>query len=148
MSAATAELEAIAATQQAIVDDFTVLGDWSERYQYLIDLGRHLDKLDPEQCVEENLLHGCQSQVWVVTSGDAQCLTIKANSDAAIVFGLIALMLKVYSGHSAAAILASEPTFIDQIGLRKHLSATRNNGLGALYQRIRAEAAARVGGQA
>ncbi|MCB1607587.1 MAG: SufE family protein [Xanthomonadales bacterium] len=144
MSAAEAELQAIDDTQQQIVDDFTLLGDWSERYQYLIDLGRQLAKLAPEDCVEQNLLHGCQSQVWVVASGDADAVEIRAQSDAAIVSGLIALMLKVYSGRSAAAILASEPRFIDQIGLHKHLSATRNNGLAALYQRIRAEAAARI----
>lgn len=145
MSASANELEEIAAVQQAIVDDFTVLGDWSERYQYLIDLGRQLGELEASDRIEANLLHGCQSQVWVVAEGDESRLSFRATSDAAIVSGLIALMLKVYSNRSAAAILASEPLFIDQIGLRKHLSATRNNGLGSLYQRIRAEAAARVG---
>ncbi len=143
MTESAVELKEIKAVQQAIVDDFTLLGDWSERYQYLIDLGRQLAKLEAGDCVEQNLLHGCQSQVWVIAEGDAERLDFRASSDAAIVSGLIALMLKVYSGRSASAILASDPTFIEDIGLHKHLSATRNNGLGSLYQRIRAEAAIR-----
>lgn len=141
---ADTDIAAIKDAQQTIIDDFALLGDWSERYQFLIDLGRQLEKLDGDQRVEQNLLHGCQSQVWVIASGDSEQVRFKAESDAAIVSGLIALMLKVYSGRSAEAILASEPAFIEQIGLHKHLSATRNNGLGALYQRIRAEAAARL----
>lgn len=132
------------AAQQEIIDNFGLLQDWSERYQYLIDLGRQLAPLTEAERSEHNLLHGCQSQVWVVTDGDAGRLHFRANSDAAIVSGLIALMLKVYDGRSAATVLDVAPDFVQAIGLDRHLSSTRNNGLAALYGRLRAEAAARL----
>ncbi|MCB1635672.1 MAG: SufE family protein, partial [Xanthomonadales bacterium] len=111
---------------------------------YLIDLGRQLPPLDDSEKTEANLLHGCQSQVWVVASGDADCLHFRAASDAAIVSGLIALMLKVYDGRSAETVLEMKPDFISSIGLDRHLSSTRNNGLAALHKRLQAEAARRL----
>ena len=127
--------------QQEIAEEFSFFGDWSERYQYLIDLGRKLPAFPDEWRVEANRLHGCQSMVWVVAEGNADRLVFHAISDSSIVSGLVALTLRVYSGRSAADILATEPVFIEAIGLGKHLSATRANGLAALIARIKDTAA-------
>ena len=127
---------AAAAAQDAIVDEFAFFGDWTERYQYLIDLGRKLPPFPEEWKTEAHKVHGCQSQVWLVPSGSAQRLEFAASSDSSIVTGLIALLLRVYSGRSAAAILATEPRFVDAIGLAKHLSPTRSNGLAAMLKTI------------
>ncbi len=127
--------------QQEIAEEFSFFGDWSERYQYLIDLGRKLPAFPDEWRVEANRLHGCQSMVWVVAEGNADRLVFHAISDSSIVSGLVALTLRVYSGRSAAEILTTEPVFIEAIGLGKHLSATRANGLAALIARIKDTAA-------
>lgn len=132
--------ESSAEAQAAIAEEFGYFGDWSERYQYLIDLGRRLPAFADAWKTEANRLHGCQSLVWVVAEGDASALRFHATSDSVIVSGLVALMLRVYSGRSASEILATKPDFIDAIGLKSHLSLTRNNGLAALLARIRAEA--------
>lgn len=129
-------------TQQEIVDEFEFLDDWMDRYQYLIDLGKTLPPLAAEDKSDDRLLAGCQSQVWLIADGDAEQLAFRANSDAAIVSGLIALLLRVYSERSAREILASEPTFIERIGLSEHLSPTRANGLNAMLRAIRNYASA------
>lgn len=139
-------LAAAEAAQDAIIDEFAYFGDWTERYQYLIDLGRKLAPFPPEWKTEANKVHGCQSQVWLVPSGRAECLQFAASSDSAIVTGLIALLLRVYSGRSAETILATEPRFIDAIGLAKHLSPTRSNGLASMLQTIRQYASAATSG--
>ena len=131
--------------QDAIVEEFSFFSDWTERYQYLIDLGRKLLPLPEELKTEATKVQGCQSQVWLVASGDAAQLNFRAISDSAIVSGLIALLLRVYSGRSAREILDTEPRFIDAIGLAKHLSPTRSNGLAAMFKRIQDEARARTG---
>jgi cysteine desulfuration protein SufE len=137
----TAAQEASAAqAQEAIAEEFGFFGDWSERYQYLIDVGKKLPGFPEQWKTEANRLHGCQSMVWVVAEGNADRLDFHATSDSAIVSGLVALVLRVYSGRSAAEILATEPTFIDAIGLKSHLSVTRSNGLSALLERVRMEA--------
>lgn len=123
--------------QQAIIEEFGFFDDWMERYQYLIDLGKKLPALPPQARTDDRLLAGCQSNVWFLAEGDADRLDFQANSDAAIVSGLIALILRVYSGRSAEEILATEPEFIDAIGLSEHLSATRANGLAAMLQAVR-----------
>ena len=123
--------------QTAIAEEFGFFGDWSERYQYLIDLGRKLPAFPEEWKTEEHRLHGCQSMVWIVPSGDAAKLDFAATSDSAIVSGLIYLALRVYSGRSAAEILATDADYIARIGLAKHLSPTRSNGLAALLAFIR-----------
>ena len=125
------------AEQDAIVEEFAFFGDWTERYQYLIDLGRKLPPLPDELKTEAHKVHGCQSQVWLVADGDARALTFRAISDSAIVSGLIALLLRVYSGRSAAEILDTPPRFIEAIGLAQHLSPTRSNGLAAMLAKIR-----------
>lgn len=126
-----------AQAQAAIRDEFAFFGDWSERYQYLIDLGRKLPPLPDEARTEVNRLHGCQSMVWIVASGDASRLDFAAASDSAIVSGLIYLALRVYSGRSAREIADTEPEYIAAIGLSRHLSPTRSNGLAALLAEIR-----------
>lgn len=125
-----------AAAQAAIAEEFAFFGDWSERYQYLIDLGRKLPPFPDDWKTEENRLLGCQSNVWIVAEGDADDLEFHAVSDSAIVSGLIYLALRVYSGRSASDILATTPDYIAAIGLSKHLSPTRSNGLASLLQFI------------
>lgn len=130
--------------QQEIAEEFAFLGDWTERYQYLIDLGRQLPPFPEEHKIEAWRVHGCQSMVWLVPSGDATRMHFEAASDSAIVSGLIALVLRVYSDRPAAEILVTEPAFIATIGLAKHLSPTRSNGLAAMLAKLKGYAAAAV----
>lgn len=133
-----------AEAQAAIAEEFAAFGDWSERYQYLIDLGRKLPDLPEAWKIESHRLLGCQSKVWIVAQGDAGRLDFHAVSDSSIVSGLVFLALRVYSGRSAAEILATTPDYIDAIGLSKHLSPSRNNGLAALLAFIQ-DSARRAG---
>jgi cysteine desulfuration protein SufE len=126
------------AEQDAITEEFAFFSDWTERYQYLIDLGRKLPPFPEALKSEDHKVHGCQSQVWLIAEGDANRLDLRAISDSAIVSGLIALLLRVYSGRSAREILDTEPRFVEAIGLAKHLSPTRSNGLAAMLKTIRA----------
>jgi cysteine desulfuration protein SufE len=128
------------AMQTEIIDEFSFFPDWLDRYQYLIDLGRKLPPLSDEEKREDKLLAGCQSRVWLYLEGDADRITIRANSDAAIVSGLIALLIRVYSGCSAREIVDTRPFFVDEIGLSEHLSATRANGLHAMLNAIKSHA--------
>ncbi|WP_101927631.1 MULTISPECIES: SufE family protein [Luteimonas] len=131
--------------QAAIAEEFAFFGDWSERYQYLIDLGRKLPPFPDDWKTEQYRLHGCQSMVWIVPSGDADRLDFAAASDSAIVSGLIYLALRVYSGRSAQAIVETDADYIGDIGLAKHLSPTRSNGLAALLAFIRDHAQRTLG---
>lgn len=133
------------AAQDAIAEEFAFFGDWTERYQYLIDLGRKLPPFPDALKTEEHKVQGCQSQVWLVASGDARRLDFQAISDSAIVSGLIALLLRVYSGRPAQEILDTEPRYIEAIGLAKHLSPTRSNGLAAMLQTIKHYARSALG---
>jgi cysteine desulfuration protein SufE len=128
-------------TQQEITEEFAFFGDWTERYQYLIDLGKQLPAFPEAWKTEEHRVHGCQSMVWLVPSGDASKMHFEAISDSAIVSGLIALVLRVYSDRPAAEIVATEPSFIGTIGLAKHLSPTRSNGLAAMLAKLKSHAA-------
>ena len=135
--------EATAAlAQQAIAEEFSFFGDWSERYQYLIDLGRKLPPFPEALRTEEHRIQGCQSQVWIVAKGDAAKLEFQGASDSIIVSGLVYLALRVYSGRGAAEILATEPNYVEAIGLAKHLSPTRSNGLAAVLKFIQDSARA------
>jgi cysteine desulfuration protein SufE len=127
--------------QQDIIEEFAFFGDWTERYQYLIDLGKKLPTFPDALKTEEHRVHGCQSMVWLVPSGDSTKLHFAAASDSAIVSGLIALVLRVYSDRPAVEILATEPRFIEAIGLAKHLSPTRSNGLAAMLAKLKTYAA-------
>ena len=146
MTAIPFPLEPTAAdAQAAIADEFGFFGDWSERYQYLIDLGRKLPEFPDTWKTEEHRLHGCQSLVWIVAEGDTNKLNFHSISDSAIVSGLIYLALRVYSGRSAQEILATTPDYIAHIGLAKHLSPTRSNGMAALLAFIRNRAELALG---
>jgi len=127
--------------QQEIIDEFQFFDSWMDKYQYLIDLGHELEPLTEEEKNENNLVRGCQSQVWMVVAGDAANVTIRANSDAAIVSGLIALVVRLYSKASAEEIIKTEPEFVEALGLSQHLSPTRANGLASMLQRLKAETA-------
>ena len=126
--------------QRQIISDFRLFDDWLDRYQYLIDLGRTLEPLSDSEKTDDVLLHGCQSRVWLIIEGDAEELVIRANSDAAIVSGLIALLIRLYSGASARQIVDTKPEFIEALGLQQHLSPTRANGLHAMLQAIHSTA--------
>jgi cysteine desulfuration protein SufE len=126
--------------QNEIIDEFGFFDDWTGRYQYLIDLGRKLPPLPDADRTDANKVDGCQSQVWIVVSGGADRMDLRAASDSAIVSGLVALLLRVYSGQSARDILDTDPAFINAIGLGKHLSPTRSNGLASMVKTIKAHA--------
>jgi cysteine desulfuration protein SufE len=130
--------------QQQIADELALFGDWSERYQYLIDLAKTLPPYPPELKDEAHLLKGCQSQVFVHVDPRADLLQIHAVSDSSIVSGLIALVLRVYSGQTPHNVMHHDADFMEGIGLNKNLSMTRKNGLKALLQRVHQEAAARL----
>ncbi|HEV2365322.1 MAG TPA: SufE family protein [Caulobacteraceae bacterium] len=135
----TASIEEALAALEA---EFDALGDWEERYRYLIDLGRTLPQLQEAEYSEANKVRGCASQVWLVTSAADGRLEFRGDSDAHIVRGLIAVLLSLYSGRTPAAILAfaARPA-LEQLGLPSALSAQRANGLFAMVERIRREAA-------
>ncbi len=126
--------------EQEIIDEFGFFEDWTGRYQYLIDVGRKLPPLAAQDMTPANKVDGCQSQVWIVVSGNAEHLDLRANSDSAIVSGLVALLLRVYSGRTARDILDTDPSFINAIGLGNHLSPTRSNGLASMVKTIKAHA--------
>jgi cysteine desulfuration protein SufE len=128
------------AVQDEIIDSFGLFPEWLDRYQYLIDLGKRLPPLSEEEKTDDKLLAGCQSRVWLHLEGDAGRVIVRANSDAAIVSGLIGLLTMVYSGCSARQIVETEPYFIREIGLSNHLSPTRANGLHAMLKAIRSHA--------
>jgi cysteine desulfuration protein SufE len=127
----------IALAQQALADEFAFFDNWMDRYQYIIDLGRQLDALPDELKTDEHLLHGCQSRVWLVTRVVGERLEFDANSDSAIVSGLIALLRRVYNGRHMQDISENEPTFVSELGLDRHLSPTRSNGLAAMVEAVR-----------
>lgn len=133
--------DSIKAAERELVEEFAFLGDWMERYQYLIELGRALPPLSDAECTDEYRLAGCQSQVWLHSEVRDGHLYFRANSDAAIVAGLIAVLLRLYSGRTPGEILQGEPRFVAELGLDQHLSPTRSNGLAAMLGAIRAAAA-------
>ena len=134
----------VAAAQQEIVDEFSLFDDWMDRYQYLIDLGRRLPELPDELRTEENRIRGCQSQVWFIPEQKDVRLYFQAISDAAIVSGLIALLLRLYSGRYPQDILDTPPDFVEALQLQSHLSPTRSNGLSSMLKAIRGFAAEAV----
>ena len=134
----------VAAAQQEIIDEFSLFDDWMDRYQYLIDLGRRLPELPDELRTEENRIRGCQSQVWFIPERKDGRLYFQAISDAAIVSGLIALLLRLYSGRYPQDILDTPPDFVEALQLQSHLSPTRSNGLSSMLKAIRGFAAEAV----
>jgi len=129
-----------------IAENLSFLDDWEDRYRYIIELGQALPPLAPAERNAENKVHGCVSQVWLVTSEDGNHnLVFRGESDAMIVRGLVAILIAIYSGRPAAEIAETDAIAIfDELGLREHLTTQRSNGLVAMVKRIRAEAGARV----
>jgi cysteine desulfuration protein SufE len=123
--------------QDEIIDEFTGLDDWMDKYQMLIDLAGELPKLDERYKTEDNLIEGCQSRVWLHADMTEGLVRFEAESDALIVGGIIALLIRVLSGHTPNEILDSQLYFIDRIGLHEHLSPTRSNGLVAMVKQMR-----------
>ena len=129
--------------QDEVISEFEGFDDWMDKYQLLIDLGSEQEPLDDKYKTEQNLIDGCQSRVWVQCDKEADgTLTFIAESDALIVKGIVALLIRVLSGHTPKEILDADLYFIDRIGLREHLSPTRSNGLLAMVKRIKAYAVA------
>jgi len=127
----------VQAAQAELVEEFSMFEDWMDRYQYLIDLGRRLPPLADDELVDDNKIRGCQSQVWFVAAQKDGRLQFKAISDAAIVSGLIAVLLRIYSDRRPEDILETTPDFVSQLGLDQHLSPTRSNGLASMLDAIR-----------
>ena len=134
----------VATAQQEIIEEFGLFDDWMDRYQYLIDLGRRLPEFPDALRTEENRIRGCQSQVWFVPEQRDGRLYFQAISDAAIVSGLIALLLRLYSGRYPQDILDTPPEFVEALELQSHLSPTRSNGLSSMLNAIRGFAAEAV----
>ncbi|WP_405234103.1 SufE family protein [Lentisalinibacter salinarum] len=132
--------------EQELIEEFGFFDNWMDRYQYLIELGRRLPDFPSHEMTEENKLQGCQSQVWLVSSSEDGRMHYRATSDAAIVKGLIAVVLRVYDDRPPEDIVAAEPSFIAALGFDEHLSPTRSNGLMAMLKSIRARAAAECAG--
>ncbi len=124
-------------TQDEIIEEFTALDDWMDRYQMLIDLGEEQAPLADADKTEQNLIDGCQSRVWILCEEKDGKLHFRADSDALIVKGLVALVLQVVNDHRPDEIYAADLYFIERIGLRDHLSPTRSNGLLAMVKQIR-----------
>jgi len=123
--------------QQEIVEEFSGFEDWMDKYAYLIEIGNEMAPIDAKYKIESNLIRGCQSRVWLHQEFTDGRITFEAESDALIVKGLVALLLRIYSGRTPHEILTSEPRFIDEIGLRQHLSPTRSNGLLAMVKQMK-----------
>lgn len=138
----------IAEEQAAIAEDFALFDDWREKIEYVLELGKSLEPFPDEHRTDANKVRGCQSQVWMVAETDPASgeLRIKADSDAFIVKGLIALLLRLYANRKPADIVANPPDVFQEIGLGKHLSPTRANGLHAMIKRIHQIATAAVHG--
>lgn len=132
--------QTIKEVQQEIVDSFAAFGDWMDRYEYLIELGRDLPVIDEQKKQDERLIKGCQSRVWLDTEYRDGRLWFTADSDAIITKGIISLLIQVYNGRTPDEILAADNSFIDEIGLRENLSPTRANGLVAMMEQIRGDA--------
>lgn len=128
--------------QDEIIEDFSGLEDWMDKYQLLIDLGNDQEPLDEKYKTDKNLIDGCQSRVWIQSDFIDGKIIYRAESDALIVKGIISLLIRVLSDHTPDEILEADLYFIDEIGLRQHLSPTRSNGLLAMVKQMRMDALA------
>ncbi len=128
--------------QQEIIEEFSIYEDWMDKYAYLIELGNDLEDLDAKDKNDQNIIKGCQSRVWLVAELKDGKIYFRGESDAVIVKGLVALLLRVVSGRTPKELLETELHFIDDLGLKQHLSPTRSNGLLAMVKQIRLYAVA------
>jgi cysteine desulfuration protein SufE len=128
--------------QDELIDEFALFGDWMEKYEYIIQLGKELSLIDPQYKKEENLIKGCQSQVWLHADFQDGRVLFTADSDAIITKGLVGMVVRVLSGHTPAEIVHSDLYFVDRIGLKEHLSVTRSNGLLSMIKQMKVYALA------
>jgi cysteine desulfuration protein SufE len=123
--------------QEEIIDEFSMFDDWMDRYEYIIELGKSLPMIEDAHKLDENLIKGCQSKVWLFSELEKDTIKYTADSDAILTKGIAALLLRVYSGQKPSDILTAETSFIDEIGLKEHLSPTRANGLVSMVKQIK-----------
>ncbi|MEL0074233.1 MAG: SufE family protein [Flavobacteriaceae bacterium] len=135
-------MKTIEERQQEVIEEFSLFEDWMQRYEHMIDLGKTLPLIAPAYKTEDNIIKGCQSKVWVHAELEADKLVFTADSDALITKGIIAILIRVFSGQSPKAILAADTEFINKIGLKEHLSPTRANGLVSMIKQIKMYAVA------
>ena len=130
-------MDEIESRHRAIVDDFAAMEDWQERYEHIVDLGKALEPLAKEFHTRELKVSGCVSQVWLRATLEDGKLVFAADSDSIFVKGLIALLIRAYSGFTPEEILRTDPTFVREIGITQNLSPNRANGLGSMIHRIK-----------
>jgi cysteine desulfuration protein SufE len=123
--------------QNEIVDEFSLFDDWMERYEYIIELGKKLPLIKEEYKTENNIIKGCQSKVWLQGEQKEESIVFTADSDAILTKGIIAILIRAFSNQKAADILSADVNFIDEIGLKEHLSPTRANGLVSMIKNIK-----------
>lgn len=123
--------------QEEIIDEFSMFEDWMERYEYIIELGKSLPLINEAYKLDENLIKGCQSKVWLHSELNGDTIEFTADSDAILTKGIVALLLRVFSNQTPKAILEADTDFIDEIGLKEHLSPTRANGLVSMVKQIK-----------
>jgi cysteine desulfuration protein SufE len=123
--------------QDKIIDEFSFFDDWMDKYNLLIDLGKDLPVIDPKYKVKDFLIEGCQSKVWLHPDYDGEIITFTADSDAIIIRGIVALLIKVLSGRTPDEIISADLYFIEKIGLRQNLSPTRSNGLLSMVRQMK-----------
>lgn len=123
--------------QDEIVDEFSMFDDWMQRYEYIIELGKSLPLIEEQYKTEDNIIQGCQSKVWVHAELDGDKVVFTADSDAILTKGIIAILIRAFSNQKASAILEANTDFIDEIGLKEHLSPTRANGLVSMIKKLK-----------
>lgn len=123
--------------QDELIEEFSLFTDWMEKYEYIIQMGKELPVIDEQYKKDENLIKGCQSRVWLHAEHPNGKIVFTADSDAIITKGLVALMIRVLSGHSPAEIVGADLYFVDKIGLKEHLSVTRSNGLVSMIKQMK-----------
>ncbi|MFD1094382.1 SufE family protein [Salegentibacter chungangensis] len=128
--------------QQEIVEEFAMFDDWMQRYEYMIELGKSLPLIDDKYKIDENLIKGCQSKVWVHAELESDKLVFTADSDAIITKGIVAILIRVFSNQHPSEIIEADTKFIDEIGLKEHLSPTRANGLVSMIKQLKMYAVA------
>ena len=130
-------MDSIKNIQEEIVDEFSMFEDWMQRYEYMIELGKSLPLIEEQYRVDENLIKGCQSKVWLHSKLDGDKVIFTADSDAIITKGIVAILIRSFSHQEPQAILDADTNFIDEIGLKEHLSPTRANGLVSMVKQIK-----------
>ena len=130
-------METIKGIQAGIIEDFDMFDDWMQKYEYLIDLGKELTPIEEKYKIEDNLIKGCQSRVWLHAEKQDEKIIYTADSDAIMTKGIIAILINVLSNQKAAEIVSADLSFIDAIGLKEQLSATRANGLVSMIKKMK-----------